>query len=138
MVKSEKKRKMLILQLILVLVGVLAVLIIKTNIIKLIPPCTVRSYVGIICPTCGVTRCIKNIFNLNFKMAFNYHPMFFIIVMYLGLVDLLYVINTWFDKNFLKFLYPSFKFLIIFYTLFFIQYFYRLFVMLKYDGFQFL
>lgn len=138
MIKSEKKRKMLILQLILVLVGVLAILIIKTDIIKLIPPCTVRSYLGIICPTCGVTRCVSNILSFDFEMAFNYHPMFFIIVIYLALVDLLYIINTWFNKHFLKFLYPSYKFLIIFYALFLFQYFYRLFVMLKYNGFQFL
>ena len=138
MIKNEEKRKMIILQLILILVGVLAILVIKTNIINLIPPCTVRSYLGIICPTCGVTRCIVNILNFNFSMAFMYHPMFFIIVFYLFFVNLLYIINTIFSKNFLKFLYPSFKFLALFYILFFFQYFYRLFVMLKYNGFKFL
>lgn len=135
---DNKKKRMLILQLILILVGVLAILVIKTDIIKLIPPCAVRSCFGIICPTCGVTRCINNILSLRFDLAFKYHPVFFLGVCYFIIVDLLYVVNTMFNKKFLNFLQPTYKKLTIFYVLLFFQYFYRLFVMLNYDGFQFL
>ena len=129
---------MIILQLILLLVGVLAILSIKTNIIELIPPCSVKTYVGIICPTCGVTRCVRNMISLDFGTAFMYHPMFFIIVCYLIFVDLLYVFNTIFNKKLLKFMYPSFKFLAVFYILFFIQYFYRLYMIVHYNKYEFL
>lgn len=138
MIGSDKKKKMLMLQLILILVGVLAILITKTDIIKLIPECTVRSCIGIICPTCGVTRCVKNMIDFNFFEAFKYHPVFFIGLCYLILIDLLYVINTWFDKNYLRFLLPSYKKLTIFYILFFFQYFFRLYVIINYNGFEYI
>jgi len=135
---NRNKKKMIILQLMLLLVGVLAIFAIKTNIIEIIPPCAVKEYLGIICPTCGVTRCVKNIMNFNFGTAFMYHPMFFIIACYLIFVDLLYVFNTIFNKKILKFMYPSFKFLAIFYILFFVQYFYRLYMIIHHNAFEFL
>lgn len=134
----KEKKNMIILQLILILIGVLAILLLKTDLIQLIPPCTIKSHLGIICPTCGVTRCIINTLNLNFSMAFTYHPTFFIGMCYLMFIDVLYIVNILLDKKIFKFLYPSFKVLTIFYIAFFFQYFYRLVVMLKYGGFKFL
>ena len=116
----------------------LAILLIKTDIIKLIPPCMIREAAGVICPTCGVTRCVSNMLDFNFGAAFAYHPMFFILVVYLIFIDIVYIINTLFKKKFFKFLYPSLKYFAVFYTLYIFQYIYRLVVILKFNGLQYL
>ncbi|MGL5702740.1 MAG: DUF2752 domain-containing protein [Cetobacterium sp.] len=38
---------------------------------------------GIPCPTCGITRAFISLINFNFKEAFRFHPLFWIIRMYL-------------------------------------------------------
>lgn len=136
--KNNKINKMLILQLILILIGVLAFLVTKTGIGKLIPPCMIREAIGVICPTCGVTRCVSNILAFNFEAAFKYHPMVFILTIYLGVIDVVYIINTIFNKEFLKVFYPSIKYFFIFYGLFIFQYIFRLIIILKYNGLQYL
>lgn len=137
-IKKENIKKMLILQLIIFSIGVLAIILTKTSITKLIPPCTVKKAIGVICPTCGVTRCVSNFLSLNFEASFMYHPVAFILTSYLIFIDIIYIINTVFDKKFFKILYPSINLLIIFFVVFFFQYFYRVYMIVSFNGFSFL
>ena len=41
--------------------------------------CPVKLLTGISCPGCGMTRAFKSAVMLDFKGAFDYHPMFFVI-----------------------------------------------------------
>ena len=38
--------------------------------------CPVRALFGIPCPACGMTRAWMSVFQLDFKSAFDYHPLF--------------------------------------------------------------
>ncbi len=39
--------------------------------------CIFLKYFNIICPGCGMTRAVRALFELDFKSAFEYHPMVF-------------------------------------------------------------
>ena len=39
-------------------------------------PCLIREHLGVICPTCGMSRAWLAAFRLDFLSAFRYHPMF--------------------------------------------------------------
>ena len=124
--KLKERNYVLVLQLFLILAGVLVLFLIKSNIIYKMPTCTIKTNLGIICPSCGGTRCVINLLQLNFKEAFRYHPTFFILCIYLGIADFLYIINSIFKKNYLKFLYPSLPIFFIFITMYCLQYIIRL------------
>ena len=42
--------------------------------------CPIKLILGIDCPGCGMTRALKSVIMLDFKAAFNYHPMIFVII----------------------------------------------------------
>lgn len=126
MANLKKCKNVLVLQLFLILVGVLVLFLIKSNIIYKMPVCTIRTHIGIICPSCGGTRCVINLMQLNFKQAFIKHPTICLAIIYLGIADFLYIINSIFKKNYLKFLYPSIPILIIFLIMYCLQYIVRL------------
>jgi len=50
--------------------------------------CLVKRTIGIPCMTCGMTRAFENLFMLNIKEAFYFHPLF-LLVPFIGLVFLL-------------------------------------------------
>lgn len=110
----------------------------KTSIIQYVPPCNFKVCFGIICPTCGATRCVSNILDLDFKEAFVYHPTIFILTIYLCLLDLLYIINTLFDKKYFKKFYPTLPMVCIYFALFLAQYVYRVYMITNGKGFEFL
>ncbi|MGN1000117.1 MAG: DUF2752 domain-containing protein [Faecousia sp.] len=39
-------------------------------------PCLIREYLGVICPTCGMSRAWLAALRLDFVSAFRYHPVF--------------------------------------------------------------
>lgn len=45
------------------------------------------------------TRFMVNLLNLNFKKAFYIHPIFFMLVAYLLLLDIVYAVNIIFKKK---------------------------------------
>lgn len=47
----------------------------KPNLNLINIPCPFRKYFGIPCPTCGLTRSIKSLFELDIKKSLEYHPM---------------------------------------------------------------
>lgn len=117
---DSKVKKMLQLEL-AILFGVLIIfIIINTNIVYLMPRCLINQTFHILCPSCGGTRCVINFIHGNFYESFLYHPIFFITIIYLILSNILYIVNSFRNKEILTFLYPKTKFWIIFIIIIFI------------------
>lgn len=111
---KRKVKQMLLLELGILFLVLIIFIIAKTKLINLMPNCLINTYFGILCPSCGGTRCVINLVQGNFVQSFLYHPIFFITIWYLALVNIIYVINTFTNKKILAFLYPKTKFWIIF------------------------
>lgn len=69
---------------------------------------------GILCPACGGTRCVVNLMLGNYQESFSYHPIFFLTILYLMLVNFIYIISTITKKEIASNLYPKAKFWMIF------------------------
>lgn len=111
---NQKIKKMLLLELGILFLVLILFIIIKFNMIRLIPYCIIHDTFGILCPSCGGTRCVVNFALGNFKESFAYHPIFFITILYLLVVNGIYIVNSFRKKEILTFLYPKTKFWIIF------------------------
>lgn len=111
--EMSKVRKMLMLELGILILVLIVFLVIKYRIVNMLPKCIVYEFFGIQCPSCGATRCVINFIFGNWKESFIYHPIFFITIWYLLLVNVLYIINCLREKKILKWMYPKFKFWII-------------------------
>ena len=122
---KNKFRNMILLQVFFLLLGVIAFTIVKTNTNVELGICPVKSAIGIPCPSCGGTRCIINLVNLNVVDSFKYHPVVFGIIFYILIADFVYVINTLLKNDKLSFLYKSMIPFYIFLCLFILQYLIR-------------
>lgn len=87
---------------------------INSSIIKYIPECIVYKYLNIYCPSCGGTRCIKNILQGNIIQAFNEHSIFFIAIIYILLLNIIYLINLNRKSKILTHIYPKCWYAIVF------------------------
>lgn len=74
-------------------------IILNTNIIRFIPGCIFYKKFGLLCPACGGTRFMISLLDLNFVQAFYTHPVFFLLLMYLVILDISYAINIIFNKK---------------------------------------
>lgn len=63
--KNEKKH-------IIVVLMVAAVFLLKWK-------CLIKKFIGIPCPSCGLTRALRAAFKLDFHKSFSYHPLFWLI-----------------------------------------------------------
>lgn len=136
---KNKKIKLLVLQSFIIMIGVLVIVLVKSDMVdKILPTCIFRQEHGVICPTCGATRCIISFLNLNFESSFKYHPVLFLLIIYLIGIDILFIINTIFKKKFLKFMYPSIPMLCTFLSLHVIYYFHRICIIISSSDFNFL
>lgn len=96
----KKQRKMLIgIQIVIFLFIVGSYIILNTNMIKFIPGCTFYKKFELLCPACGGTRFMISLLKLNFVQAFYIHPVFFLLTMYLVILNISYIINTIFNKK---------------------------------------
>ena len=111
---NKKIKNMLLLELGIIFLVLIIFIVVKSNITKYFPTCFIYERTGILCPSCGGTRCVSNFVFGNFKASFLYHPIFFITIIYLGIVNIIYIINSFRKKEILTFLYPKTKFWIIF------------------------
>lgn len=73
---KEATKKALFLLCIFALVGLIGLAFSKITSKSL---CMVYGIFGLPCPSCGLTRAFKSLFSLNFKLAFFYHPLFFVV-----------------------------------------------------------
>lgn len=89
--KAKKQNKILAL---LILLGVLIVLFtlkyINPSEVVLLP-CWMHELTGILCPGCGLTRATYSILNLNFKEAFSYNALSFVVMPLLGVIVIGYI-----------------------------------------------
>ncbi|MBP3256225.1 MAG: DUF2752 domain-containing protein [Clostridia bacterium] len=107
----KKKIKLMIkVELLIVVLLLIVFMVVKTGLVYLMPPCIINSTFGILCPSCQGTRCVMNFVHGNFLESFLYHPIFFITIIYLFLVNILFIVNSFRKKEILTFLYPKTKF----------------------------
>lgn len=111
---NKKIRNMLLLELGIIFLVLIIFIIVKLNIVKYMPVCFFKKNFGILCPGCGGTRCVTNFMQGNFKESFIYHPIYFILIIYLSIVNIIYIINSFRNKEIATFLYPKAKFWKIF------------------------
>lgn len=116
----SKVKKMLILELGILLLVLIIFIIAKTGVYAMFPQCMIKGILNIDCPTCGATRCVTNFVTGNWKESFFYHPFFFITIIYLIIANIVYIINAFRKKNILRWIYPTYKFWIVWAVLFMI------------------
>ena len=96
----KKQYKTLILsQLIIIIFLLISFLFFRSGYIAVVPKCIFREKYGILCPACYGTRFAIEIAKFNFIAAFKVHPIFFISIIYLILLDSTYVVNVIFNKK---------------------------------------
>ena len=96
----KKQRKMLIgIQIFIFIFIVWLYIIFNTDMIKFIPGCMFYKKLGLLCPACGGTRFMISLLNFDLIKAFYIHSVFFLLVMYLTILDISYVINVVFNKK---------------------------------------
>ncbi|MGN1270552.1 MAG: DUF2752 domain-containing protein [Clostridia bacterium] len=106
MKKLDEKTKRMIFFEILVTIFVLGLYItVKTDIIKFVPHCYILEKTGLLCPSCGGTRCIKELFNLNIIKALKMNAFYTTTIIYLLILNTVYILNSIFKINKLKILY---------------------------------
>lgn len=110
----SKKGKMMFIQLGIIVGMLFLFLLTQSEWIKKMPSCLIKERLGLVCPTCGGTRCIKAFLEGNMKLAFFYHPVIFFIIIYWILFDISYMINTMLGKKKIKVIYPNWYWFIIF------------------------
>lgn len=111
---NKKLKRMIWVELGIIFLVLIIYIGIQTDLINLIPRCIVNKKIGILCPACGGTRCVINFIKGNFIESFNYHPIFFVTIIYLIIVNIIFIINSFRKKEILTFLYPKAKFWIVF------------------------
>lgn len=112
---NKKYLKLIIIELLIIILVIVIFFTVKSNYIyNISSSCFFKDTYNIYCPSCGGTRCIVNLINGNILDAFLYNPFIFIIVIYLFLLNIIYIINTIFNKKILKFLYIKPYFIILF------------------------
>lgn len=111
---KKETKKMIWLELGIIFLILTIFIIIKFDIIKLMPTCIINKNFGILCPSCGGTRCIINFAIGNYKESFLYHPIFFMTIVYLIVINILHIINCFRKEKIATFLYPKEKFWMVF------------------------
>ena len=111
---NKKIKNVILLELGIIFLVLIIFIIIKTELINVVPQCIIKKNFNILCPGCGGTRCVTNFASGNFKASFLYHPVFFITIIYLLIVNIVFIINSFKKKEILTFLYPKEKFWIAF------------------------
>ena len=116
--RKKELSKLIIIQLAIILVCLFVFTFVHSSYItKYMPKCFWQENFGIICPGCGSTRCIINLFTGNFKEAFFSHPFLFMFIVYFVLLDIIYIINTLAKKKYFHWFYPKWWYVIIYFVL---------------------
>lgn len=96
----KKQYKTLILvETLIIIIIVLLVMFLNSKYIQFVPKCIFKEIFGIICPACNGTTFAIELSKFNFANAFKVHPVFFILVIYLGLLNIIYIINVLLKRN---------------------------------------
>lgn len=109
---NSKSKKIILTELIIFIIAI--TIINSIDIGKYIPNCFFYEKTGLQCPSCGGTRCVESIFKGNFVRAFLFHPVFFIAIVYLLIINILYLINLNRKNKIAEWMYPKPYYAIIF------------------------
>ena len=89
-----------------ILLGIICVYIfVNSNLLNIIPQCMIKQILGILCPGCGGTTCVINILKGNFIEAAKANIIIFIAIIYVIILNTVYIINTFKKNKILKFVY---------------------------------
>ncbi len=91
--EQNKILKVISVQLMLVLGIILAYLFVRSEYVNIIPECRIYQEFGILCPSCGGTRAVISMTNGNIFDALRYNLIISIGIIYLIIVDIVYIIN---------------------------------------------
>lgn len=69
--------------------------------------CLINEKYNIQCPSCGGTRCFINFINMNFNEAFQNNMVFFFTIIYIIILNIIFVINFITQKRRFKWFYPT-------------------------------
>lgn len=111
---NKKIKNMIFIELGILLLVLIIYISIQIGLIDIIPKCVVNTNFHILCPSCGGTRCVISFLNGNFYESYLYHPIFFVMIIYLIVVNAIFIINSFREKELATFLYPKNKFWIVF------------------------
>lgn len=111
---NKKIKRMIFIELGILFLVLIIYIAMRTGTLNLIPRCIINEQFNILCPSCGGTRCVINFVQGNFSDSFKYHSVFFITIIYLIIVNIIFIINSFRKKESLTFLYPKSKFWIAF------------------------
>lgn len=96
----KKQYKTLILvQALIIIFLIICFMFLRSEYISLVPKCIFKEQLGILCPACNGTSFAIQMANLNFIEAFKTHPVFFMLLIYLAVLDITCIINVIFRKS---------------------------------------
>lgn len=107
-------KKSLIIIIIEIVFLIILYLFTKSDYIELIPECWIYKNTGILCLACGGTRCVLNFLQGNFIKAFFSHMVFFLGIIYLGIINIVFLINLNKKEKIATWIYPKYWYAIIF------------------------
>lgn len=87
---------------------------VNSKYLAIIPECWVYQTTGLLCPACGGTRCVLYILEGNWMKAFFSHMVFFIGILYLLIINIIYLINLDKEKKVGTWMYPKYWYAIVF------------------------
>lgn len=87
---------------------------VNSEYIELVPQCYIYLKTGILCVACGGTRCITYLLKGKLVEAFFSNMIFFIGIIYLLILNIVYIVNLNKEKNIATWIYPKYWYAIIF------------------------
>mgnify|MGYP004608959165 FL=1 len=109
--ERKRKKKIIIIEIIVFLI---ICCFVNSKYINLIPKCWVYENTGLYCFACGGTRCVQNMIKGNLIKAFYENSMIFIMIIYLAILNIIYLYNMGKEEKKLTYLYPKWWQVIIF------------------------
>lgn len=86
----------------LLLLGLVFAKPISRIMIETLPDCPFRTYYSVLCPSCGATRAVFNLFSGNILIAFKFNQFFFLLSFYLVFIIIFLNLGYVFNINFAK------------------------------------
>lgn len=94
LIKYLKYFVILIILLILIL-GVILIKKVDPMKVNFFPPCLFNKLTGLYCPGCGMTRATHALLNFRIKEAFDFNPLFFILLPFLAYMGIMQSISLY-------------------------------------------
>lgn len=108
---NKKSIKILLIEIVIV---ISLIILVNSHFIEYVPNCWIYKTTGILCPSCGGTRCVQNLLQGNFIEAFLSNMIFFITIIYIFICNIVYIINLNKKKKISTWIYPKYWYVIIF------------------------